>query len=100
MKFKLFDDIVLSRDIPEEMLKVGDIATIVEYHPVGHDEDGYTLEVFNALGDTVAVVTVPASAIRPVSEEDIPAVRSIGDSVHADTFLAERGLGYKTGGEN
>ena len=49
MKYKLFEEIILNKDIPEKNLKKGDIATIVEYHPVSSGEDGYSLEVFNAI---------------------------------------------------
>jgi len=40
-------------------------------------EDGYSLELFNALGDTIAVITVPESSIEPLSEDDIFSVRSL-----------------------
>ena len=53
------------------------MATVVEHHPVTHGEDGYSLEVFNALGDTVAVITVAASKIAPLSENEIFSVRSL-----------------------
>lgn len=51
MKFELFKEVVLLKDIPEQGLKKGDVATIVEYHPAESSKDGYTLEVFNASGD-------------------------------------------------
>ena len=77
MKYKLFEEIVLSRDIPEKQLKAGDVATIVEYYPVAGGEDGYSLEVFNAVGDTIAVITLPESAIQSFSEHEILSVRSL-----------------------
>ena len=61
MKYKLFQEVVLLKDIPEKKLKKGDVATIVEHHPSETSEDGYSLEVFNVLGDTIAVVTVSES---------------------------------------
>jgi hypothetical protein len=49
----------LSDDLPEHGLRRGDVATLVEHHPGRPgQEDGYSLEVFNAVGGTVAVVTV------------------------------------------
>lgn len=63
--YKLFEEVVLLKDIPEKKLKKGDVATIDEHHPVSKGKDGYSLEVFNALGDTIAVITVPESAIEP-----------------------------------
>ena len=49
MTYELFQEVILSSDIVEKGLKKGDVATIVEHHPVAGGEDGYTLEVFNAL---------------------------------------------------
>jgi hypothetical protein len=77
MRFNLFDEIVLNKDIPGKNLKRGDVATIVEYHPVTNGEDGYSLEIFNVLGDTIAVVTVPESAIHPLTEDEVFSVRSL-----------------------
>jgi len=77
MKYKLFEEIVLKKDMPGKNLKKGDIATIVEYHPVTGGEDGYSLEVFNAPGDTIAVITVPESAIESLTENEVFSVRSL-----------------------
>lgn len=33
-------------------------------------EAGYTFEVFTALGDTIAVITVAESAIAPLTEDE------------------------------
>ncbi|MCB0034866.1 MAG: DUF4926 domain-containing protein [Anaerolineales bacterium] len=65
MKFELFQEVVLLEDVVEFGLKKDDVATIVEHHPVKNGEDGYSLEVFNALGDTIAVITVAESVIAP-----------------------------------
>ncbi len=77
MTYKLFEEIILLYDMPEKGLKKGDVATIVEHHPVPDGEDGYSLEVFNALGETIAVITVSESAIAPLSEKEIFSVRSL-----------------------
>ena len=77
MTYKLFEEVVLSKDIPDKKLKKGDVATIVEHHPVSDGEDGYSLELFNTLGDTIAVITVSASAIEPLNEYEIFNVRSL-----------------------
>jgi hypothetical protein len=77
MKYKLFKEIALNKDIPEKKLKKGDIATIVEYHPVTDGEDGYSLEIFNVLGDTIAVITVPESAIEPLTENEVLSARPL-----------------------
>jgi hypothetical protein len=49
---------------------------VVEHHPVPGGEDGYSLEVFNALGDTIAVITVPESSIESLTEDEVFSVRS------------------------
>ncbi|KAB2836057.1 MAG: DUF4926 domain-containing protein [Candidatus Brocadia sp.] len=71
------EEVVLLKDVPEKKLRKGDVATIVEHHPVSKGKDGYSLEVFNALGDTIAVITVPESAIEPLTEDEIFSVRSL-----------------------
>ncbi len=77
MKYNLYEEVVLGRDIPEKGLKKGDVATIVEHHPTPGGEDGYSLEVFNAVGDTIAVITVPESLIESLKEAEVFSVRSL-----------------------
>ena len=72
MKFKLYKDVVLKRDLPEERLKRGDIVKVVEHHVAPDGTEGYSAEVFNARGDTIAVVTVPESALEPLREDEVP----------------------------
>ncbi len=48
MQFFLSQQVALTKDIPEKRPKRGDVATIVEHHPVSTGADGYSLEVFNA----------------------------------------------------
>jgi hypothetical protein len=55
-KYSLLEEVVLGRDIAEKGLTKGDVATVVEHHPLPGGEDGCPLQVFNALGDTIAVV--------------------------------------------
>ena len=76
MKYELFTEVVLTQDIPEKGLKKGDVATIVEHHELPGREDGYSLEIFNAVGDTIAVVTIPESLIEPLTEDEVFSVRS------------------------
>jgi hypothetical protein len=77
MKYNLFEEVVLARDIPGKGLKKGDVATVVDHHPAPGGEDGYSLEVFNALGDTIAVITVPESLIESLKEDEVFSVRSL-----------------------
>ncbi|MEB3225043.1 MAG: DUF4926 domain-containing protein [Synechococcus sp.] len=75
MKFELFTQVTLLKDYPQDHLQRGDIATIVEHHPVTHGEDGYSLEVFNAIGETIAVITVAESDIQPLGANEVLHVR-------------------------
>jgi hypothetical protein len=70
-----YQDVVLLRDIPEQGLCAGDVGTVVERHDVPGRETGYSVEFFDMLGNTVAVVTLPASALRTPTRVDPPAVR-------------------------
>jgi hypothetical protein len=79
--FTLYQDAVLHHDILEEGLCAGDVGTIVERHDVPGRETGYSVEFFDMLGNTVAVVTLPASALRAPSRADRPAVRSQPESI-------------------
>jgi len=78
MPFELYSDVILTRDIAERGLRSGDVGTVVERHAVpGVAEDGYSVEFFDMTGNTVAVVTVPASALRMPTPADRPAVRAL-----------------------
>jgi hypothetical protein len=73
----LYSRVSLNRDFPEYNLRQGDIATFIDTVPAPDDsEEGYILEVFNALGESVDVVTVPKSAISPLRPDEILTVRS------------------------
>ncbi len=77
MKYPLYSRIVLAKDIPAENLKRGDLATIVEYYEGRPEQEpGYELEVFNAVGDSVAVVSVAESQIEAPRKEERLCVRS------------------------
>ncbi|MBI1875272.1 MAG: DUF4926 domain-containing protein [Acidobacteria bacterium] len=78
MAFELYSDVILTRDIPEHGLRGGDVGTVVERHVVpGISEEGYSVEFFDMTGNTVAVVTLPASALRVPTPADRPAVRAL-----------------------
>ena len=77
MRFTLFRQVALTRDIPEEGLKKGDLAMVVDHHPGSDGEDGYSLEVFNAVGETIAVTIVPESAIAALRPDQILSARPL-----------------------
>ncbi len=77
-KPKLYEEVALTRNMPEENLKQGDVAVVVEYvpHPAG-GEEGAILEIFNAVGESVAVATVPISAIKSLRADQVFMVREM-----------------------
>ena len=77
---ELFNRIALRVDLPEHGLRKGDVATLVEHLPGKDCEDGYALKVFNAVGDTIAVITVPQSAVAPLTADVIPSVRPLAQT--------------------
>jgi hypothetical protein len=44
--------------------------------PAAGREEGYSLEIFNALGDTIAVITVGVPQIEPLTKDEVFTVRS------------------------
>lgn len=78
MRPELYSEVALTRDFPEYALQRGDLATLVDYtpHPSG-GEEGAILEIFNAVGDSIDVVTVAISAIELPRSNQIRAVREL-----------------------
>jgi hypothetical protein len=79
MKLELYTDVVLVCDVPEDRLKRGDIVKLVDHHVAPDGTEGYSIEVFDAVGDTIAVTAVPATALEPLREDEILCARSVTD---------------------
>src|SRR6059058_2758514 len=77
MKMQLYTDAVLTCDVPEHRLRRGDIVKLVDHHVAPDGTEGYSIEVFNAVGDTIAVTTVPASALETLREDEILCARPL-----------------------
>jgi hypothetical protein len=75
MNYELYSDVILLGDSPEAGLYAGDIGTVVEKHNVAELETGYSVEFFDMLGNTVAVLTLPASSLRSPTHADRPTVK-------------------------
>ena len=74
-----FQRVALTRDVEEHRLRAGDVATVVDLVPHPEDgEAGCVLEVFNALGDSIAVIVVPLSTVEPLDANEVFAVRRRG----------------------
>ncbi|MDQ3699427.1 MAG: DUF4926 domain-containing protein [Chloroflexota bacterium] len=81
MTFELYQEVALAQDLPAEGLRRSDVATVVERLPAIDGQEGYVLEVFNALGETMKVVVVPATAISSITADEILSVRSLAPRV-------------------
>ena len=77
MKLELYKDAVLTRNLAEHRLRRGDIVKLVDHHVAPDNTEGYSIEVFNAVGDTIAVTTVPAAALETVREDEVLSARTL-----------------------
>jgi Domain of unknown function (DUF4926) len=79
MTLALYQRVVLTQeDLPKEGLRAGDVGVIVEHYLARASvPEGYKIEVFAANGQTVAVVSVPAAAVREAAEHEILSVREM-----------------------
>ena len=78
MSTELHQQVALRRDLVEHRLHKGDVAVLVDRVPHPEDgEQGCVLEVFNAVGDSIAVIVVPESDIEPLRADEILAVRPL-----------------------
>lgn len=68
------DCVVLTQDLPDEKMKAGDIGTVVHIHQGGA---GYEVEFMTLAGETVAVITLLPTQIRPIARRDIAHVREL-----------------------
>lgn len=68
------EDIILECDLPEHGLRRGDIGTVVLVHREGK---GYEVEFTTLDGETVAVVTLLSSQVRPAHEREIAHARGL-----------------------
>jgi hypothetical protein len=76
MTYGLLDTVVLARDLPAQGLRTGDLGAIVEvYGP-----ENFEVEFVTGSGQTGALVTLHGEDIRPVSDTDLIAVRSLKKS--------------------
>ncbi len=77
MTFELYTDAALAHDLPEHGLRRGDLVKVVDTHVAPDGENGYSIEVSNALGETIAVTAVPASALQTLHKNEVLSVRAL-----------------------
>jgi hypothetical protein len=68
------EEVVLEVDLPEYGLTKGDIGTIVLVHG---EHEGYEVEFMTLHGETIAVVTLLPSHVRPISSHEIAHARTL-----------------------
>ena len=71
---KEFDRVVLVSDLPEHHLRAGDVGVVVLIHS---KDAGYEVEFFTLKGQTLDVVTVEASQVRPVENTEVMHARPL-----------------------
>lgn len=74
MTYRELDTVVLTRDLPEHGLRVGDLGAIVHLHA----SKALEVEFVRASDQTQALVTLAAADVRPVQDQDLVAVRPAG----------------------
>jgi len=73
MKYRELQTVVLLRDLVESGLRRGDLGTIVEVC----GDSGLEVEFVTASGRNAVVVTLDVADVRPVTDTDLVAVRSL-----------------------
>lgn len=82
MKYQLFQQVALATDLPDKRLRGGDVATIVDCHPINDGgEPGYSIEIFNALGETITVAVVPESFLHELTADEVMHVRPLQEAI-------------------
>jgi len=77
MKFPLYIDVALNRDVPEHRLRRGDVVRLVEHHIAPDGEEGYSAEVLGAKGKTLAVIGIEAKALEALRDDEVLSVRAL-----------------------
>lgn len=77
MKLELYKEAVIATDLPDLGLLKGDVVTLVDELRAVDGTLGYAVEVFNAVGDTLDVHMIPASALEPLREDEVFCIRQI-----------------------
>jgi hypothetical protein len=78
LTLKLYERVALKIAVPAHGLRAGDVATVVDFvdHPTGGPR-GCVLEVFNALGESIAVVAVAENAVETLRADEVLSVRPL-----------------------
>ena len=72
--------VVLLVDIPGHDLRAGDVGTVVDVHTQGPPGTGYSVEFLTMGGDTIAVLELEETQIRPTRSTDVIHVRELASA--------------------
>jgi hypothetical protein len=68
------DTVILTRDMPQQKLRKGDLGAVVLVH---RDGLAYEVEFVTLGGQTLAVVTLPADGVRAATGREIAHAREL-----------------------
>lgn len=71
---EVFEQVALIEDLSDFGFKAGDVGTVVDVTPNGKQ---LTLEFFNFLGETVAVIPVRPEQVRRVEQNEVMHARPV-----------------------
>ncbi len=77
MKLEPYTDAALTCDLPEYRLCRGDIVRLVDHHVAPDGTEGYSIEIFNAVGETIAVTAVPIAALKALRQDEVLSARQL-----------------------
>lgn len=77
MRFELYTQVVLTAPVPEIGLCSGDVVTLVDHHIAPDGSVGYSIEAFNAVGETIGVTCVPEAHLETFCSNEILSVRRL-----------------------
>jgi hypothetical protein len=72
-----FEQVALTRDLPEYHLQAGDVGTVVDITP---NYKQFTLEFFNFAGDTVAIIPVSPEDVRRLEDNEVLHARAVNSA--------------------
>lgn len=75
MSLELYTDAAVTTDFPELGLRRGDIVKVVDELTGCDGARGYAVEVFDAIGETIDVHMLPATALEPLRHDEMLCVR-------------------------
>lgn len=71
---KELDLVALATDLPSNNLVAGDVGTVVMVHGKG---EGYEVEFMTSDGETIAVLSLAANQVRPLSGHEVLHAREL-----------------------